>query len=161
MSWIGTQKEQDGILVWSWKRIWIQVTFALIFLVKTTTCSQKEDPWSLEQPFAQWWVSSCSSLIQNKSLIHILDGSVSIPLSNTENDLITQLSEDFYIPCEAEEQSGKTTWIGIEPTGNGRWMVSKMLVTQLCQSCHGCNLLGHGHQRAHSVYQLQRRPGWG
>ncbi len=51
-------------------------------------------------------------------------GSVSTPLSKTENEIITQLSEEFFIACDAEAQSGKTTWIGIVRDEGNKWAVS-------------------------------------
>ena len=33
----------------------------------------------------------------------------------SENQLYTQIAEQYYVTCEAAEQSGKTAWIGIEP----------------------------------------------
>ena len=48
---------------------------------------------------------------------------VSIPIDGSENKLLTRLAEEYYIACDAEAQSGKTAWIGIEPdpTHKGRW----------------------------------------
>ena len=33
----------------------------------------------------------------------------------SENQLYTQIAEQYYVTCEAAEQSGKTAWLGIEP----------------------------------------------
>jgi hypothetical protein len=44
-------------------------------------------------------------------------------LSKTENELITQLGEQFYATCEADLQSGKTAWIGIVRDEGGKWAV--------------------------------------
>ena len=50
---------------------------------------------------------------------------MSIPLEESENDLITQIGDEFYTQCEAKSQSGKTLWIGIERDKDGDWSVKK------------------------------------
>ena len=48
----------------------------------------------------------------------------------SENQLFTQIAEQYYETCQAEEQSGKTAWIGIKPDYSVkpvRWKVSKLL----------------------------------
>ena len=53
-----------------------------------------------------------------------LGGSVSNPLSKTENDQLAQLGNNFYDVCEAGAQSGKTLWIGIKRDAADKWAVS-------------------------------------
>ena len=53
----------------------------------------------------------------------ILGGSVSIPLDKSENDKIQEIGDNFYQTCEANEQSGKTLWIGIERSIGDYWVV--------------------------------------
>ena len=47
------------------------------------------------------------SLESGYEVCHKLGGSVSNPLDKTENDLLTQLGDQFYGVCEAAAQSGK------------------------------------------------------
>ena len=64
------------------------------------------------------------SLESGYEVCHKLGGSVSNPLDKTENDLLTQLGDQFYDVCEAKEQSGKTLWIGIQRDEAEKWAVS-------------------------------------
>ena len=59
-----------------------------------------------------------------KKFEFILGGSVSIPLGKSENDKIQEIGDNFYQTCEANEQSGKTLWIGIERSIGDFWVVS-------------------------------------
>ena len=48
-------------------------------------------------------------------------------MDSSENKIFTQIAEEYYVTCEAEEQSGKTAWLGIMPdesTKPVRWRVS-------------------------------------
>ena len=52
-------------------------------------------------------------------------------MDSSENQLFTKIAAEYYVTCEAEEQSGKTAWIGIEPDATvkpTRWKVSKLTV---------------------------------
>ena len=49
-------------------------------------------------------------------------------MDSSENQIFTKTAEEYYETCEADEQSGKTAWIGIEPDASTRpvrWKVSK------------------------------------
>ena len=46
------------------------------------------------------------SLESGSSICDKLGGSVSIPLQESENELITQIGYEFYDECEAKSQSG-------------------------------------------------------
>lgn len=50
--------------------------------------------------------------------------SVVLPQTETENKAITELAGKFRQICEAENQSGKTIWLGIESNGN-LWLDSR------------------------------------
>ena len=50
-------------------------------------------------------------------------GSVSIPLEKSENNKVQEIGDSFYTTCEANEQSGKTLWIGIERNKDFEWVV--------------------------------------
>ena len=59
--------------------------------------------------------------------LHFIGGKVAVPMDSSENKLFTGIAEEYYVTCEAEEQSGKTAWIGIQPdetTKPVRWRVS-------------------------------------
>ena len=58
--------------------------------------------------------------ILNKTII---GGEISKPLNDQENRAIEEIGDSFYDTCEADEQSGKTLWIGIERKGS-EWVVS-------------------------------------
>ena len=52
----------------------------------------------------------------------------------SENQLYTQIAEQYYVTCEAAEQSGKTAWLGIEPDMTvmpQRWKVRLLLLYYL------------------------------
>ena len=74
------------------------------------------------------------SLESGYEVCHKLGGSVSNPLDKTENDLLTQLGDQFYGVCEAAAQSGKTLWIGIKREEESEkwavnlknWIISKI-----------------------------------
>ena len=53
----------------------------------------------------------------------VLGGSVSLPLEKAENNKVQALGDSFYEKCEANEQSGKTLWIGIERDQDFKWAV--------------------------------------
>ena len=76
------------------------------------------------------------SLESGYEVCHKLGGSVSNPLDKTENDLLTQLGDQFYDVCEAKEQSGKTLWIGIQRDEAEKWAVS--LYVLLCIQSFRC-----------------------
>ena len=47
-------------------------------------------------------------------------------MDSSENKQFTAIAEQYYVTCEAEEQSGKTAWLGIQPdeaTKPIRWRV--------------------------------------
>ena len=53
-------------------------------------------------------------------------GKVAVPMDSSENKQFTAIAEQYYVTCEAEEQSGKTAWLGIQPdeaTKPIRWRV--------------------------------------
>ena len=63
--------------------------------------------------------------------MHLLGGKVAVPMDSSENKQFTSIAEEYYKTCEAEEQSGKTAWIGIAPdedTKPVRWRVSHFFV---------------------------------
>ena len=62
----------------------------------------------------------CSLKYSNKIII---GGEISKPLNDQENRAIVEIGDSFYDICEADEQSGKTLWIGIERKGY-EWVVS-------------------------------------
>ena len=68
------------------------------------------------------------SLESGFEVCHKLGGSVSNPLDKTENDLLTQLGDKFYDVCEADAQSGKTLWIGIQRDSSEKWAVCKKVI---------------------------------
>ena len=45
-------------------------------------------------------------------------------MNKPENNKIGKIGDSFYETCEANEQSGKTLWIGIERGKNFKWVVS-------------------------------------
>ena len=102
--------------------------FASIFQPKTTSCFLNDDHWNQGKTCVSKWVMRLTLclllLIIDMNCYLCLGGSVSTPLSKTENELITQLSEEFVVACDAEAQSGKTTWIGIVRDEGGKWAVS-------------------------------------
>ena len=68
------------------------------------------------------------SLESGYEVCHKLGGSVSNPLDKTENDLLTQLGDQFYGVCEAAAQSGKTLWIGIKREEESeKWAVKDII----------------------------------
>ena len=63
--------------------------------------------------------------------LHFIGGKVAVPMDSSENKQFTSIAEEYYKTCEAEEQSGKTAWIGIAPdedTKPVRWRVSHFFV---------------------------------
>ena len=48
---------------------------------------------------------------------------MSLPLEKAENNKVQALGDSFYEKCEANEQSGKTLWIGIERDQDFKWAV--------------------------------------
>ena len=77
--------------------------------------------WILQNPFG------ICKIIWNKYEHFKYDsftgGSVSIPLEKSENNKIQEIGDSFYTTCEANEQSGKTLWIGIERNTDFDWVV--------------------------------------
>ena len=52
---------------------------------------------------------------------------MSVPQNASENVLLTALATKHYDVCDAESQSGKTIWLGIEKEkDDGQWKVRKM-----------------------------------
>ena len=43
-----------------------------------------------------------------------LDGTVVVPLNATENLAVFELANRYYRTCKADENSGKTIWLGVE-----------------------------------------------
>ena len=56
-------------------------------------------------------------------------GMVSKPLEKAENDKIQEIGNKFYNTCEANEQSGKTLWIGIERSKENKWVVRFLFIS--------------------------------
>ena len=56
-------------------------------------------------------------------------GMVSKPLEKAENDVIQEIGNKFYNTCEANEQSGKTLWIGIERSKENKWVVRFLFIS--------------------------------
>ena len=54
---------------------------------------------------------------------------MSKPLEKAENDIIQEIGNKFYNTCEANEQSGKTLWIGIERSKENKWVVRFLLIS--------------------------------
>ena len=57
-------------------------------------------------------------------------------MDSSENKQFTSIAEEYYKTCEAEEQSGKTAWIGIAPDDNTkpvRWRVSYFLLLSMVE----------------------------
>ena len=76
-----------------------------------------------------WSVLVLNRVMARKHTI-FLGGKVAVPMDSSENQLFTQLAEQYYQTCEAAEQSGKTAWIGIEPDISvkpQRWRVREIL----------------------------------
>ena len=57
-----------------------------------------------------------------------MGGRVATPSDREENDLIQDIGNRYYETCEANEQSGKTLWIGIERNEDFDWVVSNIKV---------------------------------
>ena len=68
--------------------------------------------------------------------LHLKGGKVAVPMDSSENKQFTSIAEEYYKTCEAEEQSGKTAWIGIAPdedTKPVRWRVSHFFVLAIVE----------------------------
>ena len=61
--------------------------------------------------------------------ILLTGGMVSKPLEKAENDVIQEIGNKFYNTCEANEQSGKTLWIGIERSKEKKWVVRFLFIS--------------------------------
>ena len=62
------------------------------------------------------------------STCQIMGGRVATPSDREENNLIQDIGNRYYNTCEANEQSGKTLWIGIERNEDFEWVVSNIKV---------------------------------
>ena len=58
-----------------------------------------------------------------------MGGRVATPSDREENDLIQDIGNRYYDTCEANEQSGKTLWIGIERGIENKWVVRFLLIS--------------------------------
>ena len=58
----------------------------------------------------------------------VMGGRVATPSDREENDLIQDIGNRYYDTCEANEQSGKTLWIGIKRNEDFEWVVSRIKV---------------------------------
>ena len=110
------------------------------------------------------------SLESGYEVCHKLGGSVSNPLDKTENDLLTQLGDQFYGVCEAAAQSGKTLWIGIKREEESEkwavnlknWIISKINSFSLQDIKSGERISyqnfkeGNGGGASNCVYMLTR-----
>ena len=70
----------------------------------------------------------------NVTFLYSKGGKVAVPMDSSENKQFTSIAEEYYKTCEAEEQSGKTAWIGIAPdddTKPVRWRVSHFFVFEV------------------------------
>ena len=68
--------------------------------------------------------------MENVNPVLFQGGKVAVPMDASENKLLTRIAEEYYITCDAQAQSGKTAWIGIQPdpTVKGRWQVSYFIL---------------------------------
>ena len=62
------------------------------------------------------------------STCQVMGGRVATPSDREENDLIQEIGNRYYNTCEANEQSGKTLWIGIQRNEDFEWVVSNIKV---------------------------------
>ena len=71
-------------------------------------------------------VSHVIMFVNEKFLINfvLLGGKVVVPENAEENKAVAHLASKFNQSCCADEQGGKTIWIGIKPDNSGQWKVS-------------------------------------
>ena len=80
--------------------------------------------------------------------LHFQGGKVAVPMDSSENKQFTSIAEEYYKTCEAEEQSGKTAWIGIAPdesTKPVRWRVRHFFLLSVVEDI--CNNLRNSKSR--------------
>ena len=51
-------------------------------------------------------------------------GKISVPQNSTENASVADLASKYFDACDANSQSGKTVWIGIDKQQDGKWKVT-------------------------------------
>ena len=84
----------------------------------------------------------------------IIGGEISKPLNDQENRAIVEIGDSFYDICEADEQSGKTLWIGIERKGY-EWVVSISYFLKFdYKSYYGVLIIGYEYKRKHQVQKF-------
>lgn len=54
-------------------------------------------------------------------------GKLIAPQNKKENDLVASIASKFNYTCKANEQGGKTMWIGVKPDDQGIWRVNQTI----------------------------------
>ena len=84
-------------------------------------------PWNIaHQIQCLVFLSHIIIFVNEKFLINfvLLGGKVVVPENAEENKAVAHLASKFNQSCCADEQGGKTIWIGIKPDTSGQWKVS-------------------------------------